>query len=335
MNHSQEPSSFSGSVSGSGNQPHPFATQPPPNPFASPETQTVDVTHSPVEFAGFGARVAAFIIDRIVIAFIASILSAAVAAGFGLKAEEYAVAIGVGVFYLSWIPGLIYYTLTEGSRAQASLGKRLIGIRVATDRGGRVGYLLAFWRNFAGFFSSLILMIGYLMAAFTGKRQALHDLLAGCVVVTKDSPIGATPQVGKGGGASAGVVVAVLAVVGFIIIAIVGVLAAIAIPAYQDYTLRAKVNEAHFATAKTRETYSNYLAEHGAPPKSLSEISDLPKVESQSVESVALDDEGRLVVALKGHQQLEGKSLFYTPDNEQLVCSTDLKRNLAPISCRY
>lgn len=43
----------------------------------------------------------------------------------------------------------------------------------------------AFARNFSEFLSGLILHIGFLMAAFTSRKQALHDIMTGCLVVKR------------------------------------------------------------------------------------------------------------------------------------------------------
>ena len=57
--------------------------------------------------------------------------------------------------------------------------------RRVTDLGGQpIGFGRASGRYFARILSSLILMIGYLMAAFTARKQSLHDLLSGCLVVS-------------------------------------------------------------------------------------------------------------------------------------------------------
>ncbi|MEO5618512.1 MAG: RDD family protein [Candidatus Eisenbacteria bacterium] len=80
---------------------------------------------------------------------------------------------------LSWL----YSALLESSRWQATLGQQLMDIRVA-DRGGRrISFARASGRHFGQLLSFLTLGIGYLMIAFTAKKQALHDVISGCVLI--------------------------------------------------------------------------------------------------------------------------------------------------------
>jgi uncharacterized RDD family membrane protein YckC len=58
-----------------------------------------------------------------------------------------------------------------------------LGIRVTDLDGGRISFGRATGRYFGKILSGLILGIGFLMAAFTERKQALHDLLAGTLVV--------------------------------------------------------------------------------------------------------------------------------------------------------
>ena len=76
-----------------------------------------------------------------------------------------------------------YFAVMESSPLQATLGKLAIGIRVADARGGPLTFRRASLRYWAKWLSSLTLMIGWLMAAFTPRRQALHDVVARSVVV--------------------------------------------------------------------------------------------------------------------------------------------------------
>jgi len=73
----------------------------------------------------------------------------------------------------------------ESSARQATLGKMAVGIVVTDERGARISFGRATGRFFAKFLSMLILYVGYLMAAFTEKKQGLHDVLAGTLVVRR------------------------------------------------------------------------------------------------------------------------------------------------------
>jgi uncharacterized RDD family membrane protein YckC len=60
-----------------------------------------------------------------------------------------------------------------------------IGVKVTDMEGQPVGFLKALLRHLSKFLSALILNIGFFMAGFTEKKQALHDKITGCLVVDK------------------------------------------------------------------------------------------------------------------------------------------------------
>ena len=79
--------------------------------------------------------------------------------------------------------GLAYGALLESSEKQATFGKQMMGIKVTDVDGRRIDVTKAVIRQVGKYVSGLILCIGYIMAFFTAKKQALHDLLAGTLVV--------------------------------------------------------------------------------------------------------------------------------------------------------
>jgi uncharacterized RDD family membrane protein YckC len=79
----------------------------------------------------------------------------------------------------------LYFALMESSAWQATLGKKILGIQVTGLDGRRIGFGRATGRFFGKFISALILSIGFIMAGFTERKQALHDMIAGTLVVRK------------------------------------------------------------------------------------------------------------------------------------------------------
>jgi uncharacterized RDD family membrane protein YckC len=73
----------------------------------------------------------------------------------------------------------------ESSNYQASIGKMVLGVKVTDINGAKLDFVKAFVRNISKIISSFILFIGYIMAGFTDKKQALHDMIAGTLVVKK------------------------------------------------------------------------------------------------------------------------------------------------------
>jgi uncharacterized RDD family membrane protein YckC len=76
----------------------------------------------------------------------------------------------------------IYEAAMESSSRQATLGKMALGLKVADEQGRRISFARATGRYFAKIISGMILLIGYIMAGFTARKQALHDMIAGTLV---------------------------------------------------------------------------------------------------------------------------------------------------------
>lgn len=192
--------------------------------------------------AGFWRRVAASVVDSMVT------FAALFGAGLLMGASSSNSDAAAGRFYfLSIVGSWLYSALMESSSWQATLGKMAIGIKVTDLNGDRIGFGRATGRYFAKFLSSLTLLIGFAMAGFTRRRQCLHDKIAGTLVVKKGATtaeIAAHPDAPHVPGW--GVVLLVLAAVA---VPGTGMLAAIGIPAYQDYTIRSQVSEGLMAAA--------------------------------------------------------------------------------------
>jgi len=91
---------------------------------------------------------------------------------------------GVAQFFLLiWMLPWLYFAFMESGVKQSTLGKRWLGMKVVNENGQRISFGLASGRFFAKNFLSGILLIGFLMALFTEKRQALHDKMAETLVI--------------------------------------------------------------------------------------------------------------------------------------------------------
>ncbi len=137
-----------------------------------------------VEYAGFWLRLVAYLIDVIVItvAYAVMFLMGMIMLGPTGEISEWAIALGS---LLGALIGWLYYPLMESSSTQATLGKMAIGIVVTDLDGNKVSFGRATGRYFGKIISGLILNIGYIMAGFTERKQALHDMMASCLVVMK------------------------------------------------------------------------------------------------------------------------------------------------------
>ena len=154
-------------------------------------------------YAGFWLRFVAIIIDGIIIgvaqSFIIVPLLAAVGFGFASGAENMdfsdpeqaaglvatiAAFIG-GYWILAMCIQILYFTFMESSKFQATIGKMALGLIVTDMNGGKLDFSKAFIRNLCKIISNVTLLIGYIMAGFTEKKQALHDMIASTLVVKK------------------------------------------------------------------------------------------------------------------------------------------------------
>lgn len=133
-----------------------------------------------MQYGGFWKRVVAYIIDLIPLAIVGAFL--AVSSGQDLL--DPAAAPGFGFTDLiGLLIGIAYFVGFESSSWQATPGKRAIGMIVVDKSGRRITPGRALGRYFAKILSGLVLLIGYIMIAFTERKEGLHDMIAGTLVV--------------------------------------------------------------------------------------------------------------------------------------------------------
>ncbi|MEO5812948.1 MAG: RDD family protein [Rhodanobacter sp.] len=180
----------------------------PPGSTPLPQTTTAALE----DYAGFWKRVAAYVIDYIVLLIpsklIGSMLGATAATAAMEEAQKNAAGdpqmllASVEVYMHSMWPALLltslvvwlYFALMESSVWQASIGKLVLGIRVTDLHGDRISLPRALGRYLAKFLSAIIVCIGFLMVAWTERKQGLHDMLAGTLVLNgRASQFNSTP----------------------------------------------------------------------------------------------------------------------------------------------
>ncbi|HWQ19748.1 MAG TPA: RDD family protein [Methanotrichaceae archaeon] len=137
-----------------------------------------------IRYAGFWRRLAAYMIDYIFIT-IAAAVSVIVLGimfappGFGWHIGwDYRLILGPIVPWLYW-------SILESSIYQATFGKMIMGIVVTDSRGRRITFRRATVRYWSKFLSALLLLAGFVMIGFTSKREGLHDMIAGSLVIRR------------------------------------------------------------------------------------------------------------------------------------------------------
>jgi uncharacterized RDD family membrane protein YckC len=136
------------------------------------------------EYAGFWLRFAASIIDGILVGVVFWVVFIIIGIDFQYDFENPSGWFAI-LMLASYIVPWLYFALMEASTKQATLGKMALGIKVTDEAGNRVSFGRATGRYFGKIVSGIILYIGYIMIAFTKKKQGLHDILAGTLVVKK------------------------------------------------------------------------------------------------------------------------------------------------------
>src|SRR5690348_5308032 len=250
-------------------------------------------------YAGFWRRVVALLIDVVVFSAIhwAVVLCSGIwlmvpwtllGGGHGPAMAEFVdIALQPFGIVVVWL----YFAVCESSRWQATLGKLALGLQVTDEYGRRIGFARASGRYFGKFVSAFILGIGFLLAAWTTRKQALHDSMAGCCVVRKRElaawqheqiasptvPSVAPRQYGMPGWAIAAVVIGACV---FLVLPVAGFLTAFAIPAWQSHALRVQVAQGVALTERARALVAEYIGKRGALPEN-NRVLGLPKPRSE------------------------------------------------------
>lgn len=158
----------------------------------------VEIDRNDIVYAGFWRRVAASVIDSLIVGMLSYIITIPVMliAGFSLAAsftnnipesqEDTFTLLMLGLYPLLYTLHAIYFGWMQSRPAQATLGKMACGIKVVGNNGERISFWRGFWRYFAFIFVFVFTLgIGTLIAAFTDRKRSLHDMMCGTLVVDK------------------------------------------------------------------------------------------------------------------------------------------------------
>jgi uncharacterized RDD family membrane protein YckC len=147
------------------------------------------IPFAPLHYGGFWIRFVAAFLDGFIVQIVvlplvfvlvgmirvASIATRMPAGGARIVGMIAGLALGEAA---SWI----YEAAMESSTKQATLGKMICSLQVSDLNGQRISFARASGRHFGKYLSGMIFLIGYIMAGFSEKKQALHDLIAGTLV---------------------------------------------------------------------------------------------------------------------------------------------------------
>lgn len=145
------------------------------------------------KYAGFWWRLLAGILDWFVALVLSFVLASAAGGIMGLEMAVNHVPLDAQAqanFHLvGYLVGVItqwlYYTLFESSRWQATPGGKMCGLRVTDLQGDRIGFGRANGRYWGAIISAIILFFGFFMIGWTKRKQGLHDMMAGTLVLRR------------------------------------------------------------------------------------------------------------------------------------------------------
>ena len=142
-------------------------------------------------YAGFWLRLAAYLIDTILISPFFGLIIAFRPAIF-VKPPDPAATLLIQLpqptlyaVALSIVISTVYFTLFEASSWQASPGKRILRLYVTDLQRQRVSFARAVTRNFTKVILATLFPVAHVLPGFTEKKQALHDLLTGSLVLRR------------------------------------------------------------------------------------------------------------------------------------------------------
>lgn len=298
-----------------------------------------------IVYAGFWRRLGAYVIDSLIItvAFylvvLAAVLIMATTGEWNAESAEAGMWFVFLLLPLYYIGAALYYGLQESSRHQATVGKRALGIKVADSQGRRLTRGNAIGRWFAAALSYLTLYVGFIMAAFTERKRALHDIVAETIVVDRwaftEHPERQQRHVGG---------LAILLSLVLVLVPVIAILAAIAIPAYQDYTVRAKIAGAIAVAKPLQEAVVAHHEQDSACPTN--DKGTIGPAETYATGNVARIETGQMEGSDNCGIQITLRDLPTTDANGQRIwleldpetgrwhCSSEVPDRLLPANCR-
>ncbi|MEO6968602.1 MAG: RDD family protein [Rhodanobacteraceae bacterium] len=313
-----------------------------------------DHLRAPCLHGGFWRRAAAYLIDGLVLGIPMMILWVVLLLPTIMAASHRGNPDVRYIFLIYWpiaivIPWL-YFALLESSKWQATPGKMALALQVTDLHGRRIGFGRATGRYFGKFVSRLILDIGYMMAGWTARKQALHDMMAGTCVLNRAAlrawEKGDLPEstaVPSSMMPSWAVALIVIGACFFMSLMMLGILAAIAIPAYQEYTIRVQIAEGMTLANGAKTAVAEYIGGHNGslpPDNAAAGLAEPVSISSNYVAEVQIEN-GNVEVTYgnRANAGINGGHIALAPQTDRGMvfwqCSSpDIKSQYLPEKCR-
>lgn len=211
----------------------------------------------------------------------------------------------------------------------ATLGKRWMNIKVLNTEGDRLTPARAFGRLIALLFSHLLLLTGFLIQPFTPRKRALHDLLAGTIVVRVDERKVVS-------------IMASLIVIFFtLLLPVLAILFTAGLPILKQQILTVQLEQGIQTGKKATLAIAKFYRNNGRVPASADEVADITT--SPHVSRLEINQENgelKLTFSETVRTVIRNKHLLFSPTleanfNINWKChSDDIEARILPASCR-
>lgn len=321
--------------------PPPLPSVPPPLPTTSMRTSAVPVTATSAaahvnQPASHWKRIGAAVIDTIIV-YVMVMVAAMILGAMGVFGDEDE-GVATLVFFVMIVA---YFALMPLTEKKATFGKMAVGLMVVSMKGERITagqgigrYLLLALLG--------MLFIPQISILVNRLRRGVHDLAAGTMVIdAKTYDAKAFSEAGPSsipGGAPNGVVI--MCIVLACAVPLIGILAAISIPAYQDYVVRARVTAAISEAAPVRQSIAAFFRDN--PGEKLNNYGQIGLDGTVTLsDGTALDvsEDGAVLFAF-GAEPLEGQTMQMWLEssggvsNWRCAFEQEKLRKYLPSSCR-
>lgn len=262
-----------------------------------------------IVYGGFWERFAALLLDGLLLWIVNMVVFGVLTAayGFGMLFKQ-TQPMSLVLNLSPWLISACYFVWMESGERGATFGKRALKLRVVDSQGQRISRGRAAGRWVAHALSYITLLIGYLIQPFTGRKQALHDMVAGTLVIKTDKN-------------SSGLVI-ILGIVGafFALIIGMGIVAALAVPQFEAYMNKSKmmqVMQADVIGRAAAKTVQDYAAKTGKVPATVEEAGfHMPKAPFISRITVIPSGQMRVIFSASAGAKIAGKALVFDPSRD-------------------
>jgi uncharacterized RDD family membrane protein YckC len=301
--------------------------------FKNPAITNSNGQQAKLIYAGFRIRFLANFLDILALLACMILLLFVLAGLIALTGNDSIVhhSLATPLFYGSIIViSAAYYVLLEAGPRSATLGKRWLNLKVTDRHGNQLTVMRALWRLAAHLFSYLPFFLGFLIQPFTPRKQALHDMLAGTIVLrehqSKKIPLPAT----------------LLVLFIALMVPVLAFITTAGVPVFQQYILNVQLGKGLKIGAQATQAVARFYLANGRVPAVIGEagghVSSSPHVSGVDINQ----QNGELSVTFSDsvRQALRNKHLLYTPaqaPDQSIVwrChSNDIEARYLPETCR-